>query len=230
MKNNTTGILYLVSTPIGNYDDITFRALKILQRVDIVVCEERKEGLKMLAHYKIEKSVECLNEHNESLVANALVTELRNGKNIALISDCGTPVFSDPGFILVRKAIASHITIVPVPGASSLLPAIIASGFDIKQFLFYGFLSPKRNRRIEELKKLRAEKNTFILMDAPYRLLQVLRDIADIFGATRKLSIAFNLTMDDEKIVRGYANELRNHFERENAKGEFVIVVEQLPQ
>jgi len=115
-----------------------------------------------------------------------------------------------------------------VPGASSLLPAIIASGFDIKQFLFYGFLSPKRNRRIEELKKLRSEKNTFVLMDAPYRLLQVLKDIGDIFGTTRRLSVAFNVTMDDEKIVRGVADELRIYFEKENAKGEFVIVVEQL--
>ena len=139
------GTLYLVSTPIGNYDDITLRALNVLKEVDLIVCEERKEGNRLLAHYGIQKSIAQINEHNESAASSIELEDLQNGKNVALISDCGTPLFSDPGTILVKKAIQSKIKIVAVPGSSSLLPALITSGFDMKQFLFYGFLSPKKN-------------------------------------------------------------------------------------
>lgn len=221
------GILYLVSTPIGNYDDITYRALNTLKAADVIVYEERKEGQRLLSHYGIaDKLIETLNEHNEAAASFHILEHLKQGKNVAVISDAGTPVFSDPGQILVRKAIDQGISIVPVPGASSLLPALTVSGFPIDQFLFYGFLSPKTPRRIAELRHLFNEKRTMVFMDTPYRLVPLLKDISEIFGDQRRICIAFNLTMSDEEIFRGKAVDLYRKFEKKNMKGEFVVVVE----
>ncbi len=221
------GTLFLVSTPIGNYDDITYRALSILKSAEVIVYEERKEGQRFLSHYGIpEKVVESLNEHNEAAASFHILEHLRQGKNVALISDAGTPVFSDPGQILVRKAIDQNFKIVPIPGASSLLPALTVCGFPIDQFLFYGFLSPKANRRISELRHLHNERRTMVFMDTPYRLVALLKDIAGIFGDGRRICVAFNLTMADEQIFRGKAIDLFRQFEKKNMKGEFVIVVE----
>lgn len=222
-----SGTLYLVATPIGNYDDITLRALRILKEVDVVVYEERKEGQRLLAHYGIpEKVIESLNEHNESAAAFHIIEHLRNGKNVALISDAGTPVFSDPGRMLVKKAIEGKIPIIPIPGPSSLLPALIVSGFPIDRFLFYGFLSPKSERRIAELRQLRSERRTMVFMDTPYRLLPLLRDIAEILGDNRRICVALNLTMPEEQIHRGDVKTLFHYFEKKQTKGEFVVVVE----
>ena len=174
-----TGKLYLVATPIGNLDDMTFRAIATLKNADIVVYEERKEGSRLLRHFGIEKPVESLNEHNEAAATFILLDHLMNGKNVAIVSDCGTPVFSDPGQLLVRKAVDAGIRIVPIPGASSLMPALTVSGFSIDQFVYYGWLSPKRPRRIVELQQLRRELRTIILMDTPYRLVALMKDITD---------------------------------------------------
>jgi 16S rRNA (cytidine1402-2'-O)-methyltransferase len=222
-----SGTLYLVATPIGNYDDITFRALNVLKMVDVVVYEERKEGHRLLAYYKIpEKLVESLNEHNEAAATFQILEHLKAGKNVAVISDAGTPVFSDPGQALVRRSIESNVPVVPIPGASSLLPALTVSGFSIDQFLFYGFLSPKSHRRIAELRQLRNERRTMVFMDAPYRLVALLKDLAEIFSTERRVCVAFDLTMPDEQIFRGNALELYRRFEKKNLKGEFVVVVE----
>jgi 16S rRNA (cytidine1402-2'-O)-methyltransferase len=221
-----TGTLYLVATPIGNFADITFRALDVLKSVDLVVYEERKEGARLLRHFGIEKPVESLNEHNEAAATFHILDHLKSGKNIAIISDCGTPVFSDPGQILVQKAIAAGIKIVPIPGASSLMPALTVSGFSIDQFVYYGWLSPKRPRRIAELQQLRREQRTIVLMDTPYRLLALLKDIADVFGNSRRVCIAFNLTMPDEEIYHGFATELYARLSKIDKKGEFVVIIE----
>ena len=222
-----SGTLYLVATPIGNYDDITFRALNVLKMVDVVVYEERKEGQRLLAYYKIpEKLVESLNEHNEAAATFHILEYLKTGKNVAVISDAGTPVFSDPGQFLVHRAIESNISVVPIPGASSLLPALTVSGFSIDQFLFYGFLSPKSHRRIAELRQLRNERRTMVFMDAPYRLVALLKDLAEIFSTERRVCVAFDLTMPDEQIFRGNALELYRRFEKKNLKGEFVVIVD----
>lgn len=222
-----TGTLYLVATPIGNYDDITLRALNILQTSDVIVYEERKEGQRLLAHYAIEqKIVETLNEHNEAAASFHIIEHLQNGKNVALISDAGTPVFSDPGQELVKKAIAQGIRLVPIPGASSLLPALIVSGFSIESFLFYGFPSPKSNRRRAELQQLRNERRVMIFMDTPYRLVPLMKDITEVFGDRRRVCVAFNLTMPDEQIFRGPALELFRIFQKKEFKGEFVVIVE----
>ena len=221
-----TGKLYLVATPIGNLDDMTFRAIATLNNADIVVYEERKEGSRLLRHFGIEKPVESLNEHNEAAATFILLDHLMNGKNVAIVSDCGTPVFSDPGQLLVRKAVDAGIRIVPIPGASSLMPALTVSGFSIDQFVYYGWLSPKRPRRIVELQQLRRELRTIILMDTPYRLVALMKDISEVFGTTRRICVAFDLTMPDEEIFHGTAPQLAAKFEKEGRKGEFVLVIE----
>ena len=224
-ESEAIGTLYLVATPIGNYDDITIRALQTLRTVDIVVYEERREGERLLRHFNIERPTEELNEHNEAAATFHILAHLKKGRSVALVSDGGTPVFSDPGRILVERAIAGNIPIVPVPGASSLLPALIVSGFSLDQFLFYGWLSPKKERRRTELRQLLAERRTVILMDTPYRLTSLLRDLAETFGR-RRMCLAYNLTMPDEKIYHGTAEGLFALLGQKEVKGEFVIVID----
>ena len=221
-----TGVLYLVATPIGNHEDITIRAISVLKSVDLVVYEERKEGERLLHTHQIQKPVESLNEHNETAASHNILKFLQSGKSVALVSDCGTPVFSDPGQLLVRKAIEQHIKIVPIPGASSLMPALTVSGFSIDQFLFYGWLSPKKDRRRAELRQLVQERRAIVLMDTPYRLVPLLKDLAETFADTRRVCIAFNLTLADEQMFYGTPDELYKQLSRREVKGEFVIVIE----
>jgi 16S rRNA (cytidine1402-2'-O)-methyltransferase len=220
------GTLYLVATPIGNLEDMTQRALRVLREVDLVVYEERKEGGRLLRHFNLEKPVESLNEHNESAATHVIVEKLKEGRSVALISDAGTPVFSDPGRLLVRKATDLRIKVVPIPGASSLMPALTVSGFEIDQFVFFGFLSPKRNRRLTELQELKKERRTVVLLDAPYRLVQLVRDIAEVMGSSRRVCVAFDLTLPTEQVFHGTAPELFREFSRTGKKGEFVVVIE----
>ena len=222
------GTLFLVATPIGNWEDITLRALRVLKEVDLVVFEERKEGYRLLRHYGIDKPVESLNEHNEAAATQIILDRIKSGSSVAIISDAGTPVFSDPGQTLVQRAVQLGIRVVPVPGASSLMPALIVSGFPIREFLFQGFLSPKRERRIAELQKMKRETRTVVLMEAPYRLVQLVRDIAEVFGESRRICVAFDLTLPTEEIFHGSAPELYKRFLKEERKGEFVVLLEGL--
>lgn len=219
-------MLFLVATPIGNWEDITLRALRVLKEVDLVVFEERKEGSRLLRHFGIEKPVECLNEHNEAAGSQVILDRLTGGATVALISDAGTPVFSDPGQVLVRRAVQAGIRVIPVPGASSLMPALIVSGFPIKEFVFQGFLSPKRTQRVTELQNLKRESRTIVLMEAPYRLVQLMGDIAEVFGASRKVCVAFDLTLPTEAVFHGTAPDLHRQFAKEARKGEFVVLLE----
>lgn len=220
------GILYLVATPIGNVQDMTFRALDVLRSVDLVVCEERREGDRLLKHFDISKPLETLNEHNEAAATHTILQALRGAKSVALISDCGTPVFSDPGQMLVRAATEAGVRVVPIPGASSLMPALTVTGFSIDQFLYYGWLSPKKERRRAELRQLQQERRTIVLMETPYRLSALLRDLADTFGDTRRCCLAFNLTLPEERIFHGTAVQLFRELGPKELKGEFVIVIE----
>lgn len=220
------GTLFLVATPIGNWEDITLRALRVLKEVDLVVYEERKEGARLLRQYGIEKPVENLNEHNEAAATQIVLDHLKSGSSVAVVSDAGTPVFSDPGQTLVQRALQLGIRVVPVPGASSLMPALIVSGFPIREFLFQGFLSPKRERRIAELQKLKRETRTIVIMEAPYRLVQLVRDLAEVFSDSRRVCVAFDLTLPTEEIFHGSAPALYKKFLKEERKGEFVLLVE----
>ena len=217
--------LYIVSTPIGNYEDITLRALRILKECDFIICEELKEARRFLSHYKIEKEFFPLNEHNENKSANELILKLLEGKSAALISDCGTPLFSDPGHLLVDLALQNRIDVIPVPGASSLLTALVGSGLDFEKFYFYGWLSPKKDIRRKQLLDLRKRRETIVLMDTPYRLKTLLEDIVKLLGPNISCVLAFELTKEKEKFYRGNAQNILNAVERENLKGEFVLII-----
>lgn len=223
--------LYIVSTPIGNYEDITLRALRILKECDFIICEEFKEARRLLSHYKIQKELFSLNEHNENESANELILKLLEGKSAALISDCGTPLFSDPGHLLVDLALQNRIEVIPVPGVSSLLTALVGSGLDFEKFYYYGWLSPKKDIRRKQLLDLRKRKSsgsngeTIVLMDTPYRLKTLLEDIVKLLGANIPCVIAFELTKEKEKFYRGNAQNILNTVESENLKGEFVLLI-----
>jgi 16S rRNA (cytidine1402-2'-O)-methyltransferase len=218
--------LYLVSTPIGNYDDITLRGLKVLQGADFIICEEFKEGRRLLAHYKIEKELLELNEHNEKEVVNDILLKIINGQQAALISDCGTPLFSDPGHLLVEVCISQNIDIVPVPGADSLLPALTGSGLDFEKFFYYGWLSPKKDIRRQELYKLKHMNYVFVILDTPYRLRALLADIVKMLGKHIRVVLAFELTKKEEKFYRGTAEDILKIAEEKKLKGEFVLLVD----
>lgn len=222
MKNT----LYIVSTPIGNYNDITLRALNVLKEVDFIICEEFKEARRLLSKYKIEKKLVNLNEHNENEASDEILQMILEGKSAALISDCGTPLFSDPGHLLVDLAIQHKIEIVPVPGASSLLAALVGSGLDFEKFYYYGWLSPKKDIRRKQLLDLKRRKETIVLMDTPYRLKTLMTDIVKILGPNIPCVLAFELTKEKEKFYRGNTGNILNHVEKENLKGEFVLILD----
>jgi len=217
--------LFLVSTPIGNYDDITLRALNTLEDIDFIICEEYKEARRLLSHYKIEKELIALNEHNENEVVDEIFLKIKEGKSAALISDSGTPLFSDPGHLLVDMCIAQKIEIIPVPGANSLLPALIGSGFDFEKFYYYGWLSPKKHIRREQLLDLKRIKEVIVLLDTPYRLKRLLEDVVNLIDKNVPVVLAYNLTMADEKYYRGSAERVLAIAEKKNLKGEFVLIV-----
>lgn len=222
---SSKGKLYIVSTPIGNPDDITLRGLNTLKSVDFIICEEFKEARRLLSGYKIEKELVSLNEHNENEIVNDILLRFLEGQSAALISDCGTPLFSDPGHLLVDVLITSKIDIVPVPGANSLLPALVGSGFDIEKFYYYGWLSPKKDERRGQLFRLKSMNEVIVLMDTPYRLKTLLIDIVKVLGKDIPVALAYQLTLGNEKFYRGTADNILNQVEKNNLKGEFVLIV-----
>lgn len=223
-KNEETkrGVLYIVSTPIGNDDDITIRALKVLRSVDIVVCEEPKVGARVLHKYNLAQKMELLNEQNELTKTPEIVKLLEQGKNIALICDGGTPVFADPGLPLIQTCIKKDITIKVIPGVTSLMTALVRSGFSLNQFLYAGFLSRKKEVRILQLRRLSNENRTVVIFETPYRLIPLLEDAAKIMP-DRKAYIGCNLTMPYETHHYGTFKDLFDRFKDKHFKGEFVV-------
>lgn len=224
-----TGTLTVVTTHIGNPADMTIRAIKTLEQSDLIVCEEFKEAVKLLKLLQLKKELISMNEHNEQEQTEKIFYELLNGKNIALISDCGTPGFADPGNLLINKCIEFNIRMDFVHGSNSILAALVASGFDISRFYFKGFLSPKSDIRKKELRRILSYDKPVILMDTPYRLVTLLNDISSLFPE-RKISLAINLTQKDELILYGTSAEvlqkLQEHFGDEKIKAEFVLVAD----
>jgi len=224
--------LFIVSTPIGNYQDITFRALRVLKEVDFIICEEFKEARRLLSKFKIEKQLIELNEHNENEVSDEILMMLLEGKSAALISDCGTPLFSDPGHLLVDLCIQNKIDVVPIPGVSSLLTALVGSGMDFEKFYYYGWLSPKKDIRRKQLLDLKKRKSsgpngeTIVLMDTPYRLKTLMEDIVKLLGPNIPCVLAFELTKEREKFYRGNTGNILSHVEKENLKGEFILIIQ----
>ena len=218
-------ILHIVSTPIGNYEDITLRALNTLKDVDFIICEEFKEARRFLSHYKIEKELISLNEHNEEEASREVLKKIKEGKSAALISDCGTPLFSDPGTQLVQMCIDAKIDVVPVPGASSIMSALVGSGFKLDKFYYAGWLSPKSEVRKKELLRLKNIKEIIVLMETPYRLKAILADVSKIFGEKVNIVVAFDLTLPKEQFLRGTAAVILKTAEEKNLKGEFVLLI-----
>lgn len=220
------GKLFLAAVPIGNYDDITLRVLNVLKQADFIICEEYKDARRLLSHYKIDKELISLNEHNENEVTDEILMRIIEGKNAALISDCGTPLFSDPGHLLVSVCISQKIKVIPLPGASSLLAALTGSGMDIEKFYYYGWLSPKKDIRRDELFKLRRVKELIVLMDTPYRLKSLLTDVVKVIGPNVSVVLAYQLTMHNEEFYRGRAEQILKLAEEKNLKGEFVLLID----
>lgn len=220
------GTLYVVGTPIGNQQDITLRALETLRFVEVLACEERREGERLCRRIGIEKELIEINEHTERENAGILIEILRNGRSVALVSDCGMPVIADPGSFVIGEAIGCGIHVEIVPGITSVTTALAACGFDAKRFFYYGFLSAKKEKRRGELLTLKNFPHPLVFLDTPYRLRQVLEDIAAAFGPSRNACVACDLTTRDEIVRRGALSELLRFFSAQSRKFEFVIVVQ----
>jgi 16S rRNA (cytidine1402-2'-O)-methyltransferase len=219
-----SGKLYLVPTPIGNLEDITFRALRVLKEVDLILAEDTRTSAPLLKHFDINKKVFAHHQHNEHQASAEIVRFLKEGKNIALISDAGTPAISDPGFYLVREALKNELEVECLPGATAFVPALVNSGFPTDRFCFEGFLPLKKGRQTR-YKELAEEERTIILYESPHRLLKTLEEMATYFGPDRQVSVSRELTKMFEETVRGSVAEVKLHFESHPVKGEFVICI-----
>lgn len=219
-----SGILYLVATPIGNLDDITLRAINTLKEVDFIAAEDTRHSLKLLNHLNISKPLISYHRHNENIKSDLLIDKLLDNKNIALITDAGTPIISDPGEEIVKIALEKNIKVVPIPGACALITALISSGLNASSFSFLGFLPLNKKNRKQKLEEIQNSKNTVILYEAPHKLISTLQDLNKILE-NRKIVLAKELTKIHESFISGTANELLQKIE--NPKGEFVMVIEE---
>lgn len=216
--------LFLVPTPIGNLEDITLRAIRILKSVDTILAEDTRTSGKLLKHYQIETKQQSYHAFNEHQVLEGLVKRLKAGEKIALISDAGTPAISDPGFLLVRECLSQDIAVECLPGPSALIPALVQSGLPADRFVFEGFLPHKKGRQTR-LQQLAEEERSLIFYESPHRLLKSLQQFAEFFGETRKASVSRELTKLYEETINGTLNELVTYFSKSKIKGEIVIVV-----
>mgnify|MGYP000888048528 CR=1 FL=1 len=220
------GTLYIVATPIGNLKDITIRALEVLKQVDLIVCEEKRIGSTLLKKLSIpDKELTTINEHNQKENSHLITARLKEGANVALISDCGTPLFADPGSYLIHLADQAGIKIHPVPGASSLMAALSILDSNLNNFYFAGFLPREKEKRAEELRFLKNLNKNTILMDTPYRMTRLLEEVLKVFGSNSKLTLCTNLTMENEIIYRGTAAEILTLVSGQ--KAEFILVIHQ---
>jgi 16S rRNA (cytidine1402-2'-O)-methyltransferase len=218
--------LYLVATPIGNLEDITLRALRVLKEVDVIACEDTRQTQKLLTHYGIQTRTVSYHEHNEMTKAAELVVDLESGAKIALVTDAGMPGISDPGFRLIALAIRHHVPVVPIPGASAFLAALVASGLPTDSFRFSGFLPAKSGQRRKLLESVRDSERTQVFYEAPHRLLETLADVVELFGADRHVVVAREVTKIYEEFLRGRAGEVLEELKaRGDVKGEITLLI-----
>lgn len=216
--------LYLVPTPLGNLKDITFRAIEILQSVDVILCEDTRTSSRLLNHYNIKKPLSPYHQHNEHKVAAHLVDQMQAGKVFALITDAGTPAISDPAFFIVRECIKHDVKVECLPGATAFVPALVNSGLPTDSFVFEGFLPLKKGRQTK-LKQLALEERTIIIYESPMRLVKSLEEFAVYFGADRQCCVTRELTKLFEENKRGTLQEVAAHFKAKTVKGEIVVVI-----
>lgn len=218
--------LYLVATPIGNLEDITLRALRVLKQADVIACEDTRQTQKLLNHYGIGTRTTSYHEHNEMTRSAELVLELEQGARIALVTDAGMPGISDPGFRLITLAIRHHIPVVPIPGASAFLSALVASGLPTDSFRFNGFLPAKRGQRRQVIESIRESERTQVFYEAPHRVMEALEDIVEILGGKRHMVIAREVTKLHEEFLRGHAAEVLETLKsRGDVKGEITLLI-----
>jgi 16S rRNA (cytidine1402-2'-O)-methyltransferase len=218
--------LYLVATPIGNLEDITLRALRVLKEVDVVACEDTRQTQKLLNHYGITTRTVSYHEHNEMTRAAELVKDLQEGTSVALVTDAGMPGISDPGFRLISLAIRHHLPVVPIPGVSAFLAALVASGLPTDSFRFSGFLPPKRGDRRAALEAVRISPRTQVFYEAPHRIVEALSDVVEVLGENRHVVIAREVTKLHEEFLRGRASEVLEILQlRDGVKGEITLLI-----
>ena len=221
--------LYIVPTPIGNLDDITLRAIKTLEAADYILAEDTRTTSFLLKHLGIEKKLYSHHKFNEHATAASVAETIGEGRTVALVSDAGTPGISDPGFLLVRTCVEAGIEVETLPGATALIPALVQSGFPCDRFCFEGFL-PQKKGRTKRLQELAEEQRSIIFYESPFRVVKCLEQLAEVFGAERKVSVSRELTKKFEQTVRGTIAEVLEHFRAHEPKGEFVIVVAGCPK
>ena len=223
--NPTEGVLYIVSTPIGNLEDITLRALRVLKEVNLIAAEDTRHTRRLLTHYEIRTPITSYFEGNQIQKGERLVARLKAGESIALVSDAGTPTISDPGYRLLIQCIEAGIPIIPIPGPSACIAAASVAGLPLHNFVFEGFLSPKSGRRKRQLMNLCKEKRTLIFYESPHRIISFLQDVLAVFG-DRRVSVARELTKKFEEVYRGTVTEAIEKFQETSPRGEFTIVIE----
>ena len=223
------GKLYVVPTPIGNLEDMTFRAIRILKEADLVLAEDTRTSGLLMKHFEIKNSMQSHHKFNEHKTVESVVNRIKGGETVALISDAGTPAISDPGFLLVRECVRSGVTVECLPGATALVPALVASGLPNEKFCFEGFLPQKKGRQTR-LKALAGEHRTMVFYESPYRLLKTLMQFAEVFGPERPASVSRELSKVHEETVRGTLEELIAHFTANEPRGEIVMVVGGCPE
>lgn len=219
------GILYIVPTPVGNMEDMTFRAIRVLKEADLILAEDTRTSGILLKHYDIQNRLMSHHKFNEHGTSKTVVDRLRAGETIALISDAGTPGVSDPGFYLVREAVRAGIDVQCLPGATAFVPALVSSGIPCDRFAFEGFLPPKKGRQTK-LESLRDEQRTMIFYESPYRLLKTLQQFAEYYGGDRQVSVCREISKVHEESVRGTLDEVITHFTVTEPRGEIVIILE----
>lgn len=226
VKSSLGPALYLVATPIGNLEDITLRALRVLKEVDVIACEDTRQTQKLLNHYTISTQTTSYHEHNEMTKSAELVKEMHEGASVALVTDAGMPGISDPGYRLITLAIRHHVPVVPVPGASAFLAALVASGLPTDSFRFSGFLPAKRGERRTVLETVKSSPRTQVFYEAPHRIVEALEGVVEVLGAARHVVVAREVTKIHEEFLRGRASEVLETLKtRETVKGEITLLI-----
>lgn len=218
------GILYLVPTPVGNFEDITMRSLRILREADLILAEDTRTSGNLLRHFDIKNAMLSYHKFNEHQTVESVVNRLRGGETVAVVSDAGTPGISDPGFLVAREAIRAGIEVITLPGATAMVPALVSSGLPCDRFCFEGFLPQKKGRQ-SRLKALATEPRTMVFYESPHRVVKALAQMIEVFGAERPVSVCREISKIHEESVRGTLVEALEHFQTNEPRGEFVIVV-----
>ena len=219
-------MLYIVPTPVGNLEDITLRALRVLKEADLILAEDTRTSSVLLKHYDIHRPLQSYHKFNEHKAVDMLVERLKGGETMALVSDAGTPGISDPGFLLARECVRAGVEVQCLPGATAFVPALVASGLPCDKFVFEGFL-PQKKGRMTRLQQLSAQERTIVLYESPYRVVKTLEQLAEVMGPDRQVAVCREISKVHEQTVRGTISEALTHFKEHAPKGEFVIIIGQ---